>query len=131
MSWRVLSKLRSPRLSWLLLIMLIYLPVVGCGSRATPEPGNVVAPVPTTPIASLQNPSTKNAKIHVKGTVRAIVPILEGTVYELQDDSGKVWVLTRQQVPKAGAEVVVKGKVLYKPILINGKEQGSIYLEQE
>lgn len=131
MSRRVLSAMRSPQSSWMLLIMLVWLTVAACNSRAISEPGNVVLPVQTIPIANLQNPSTQNSTTSVKGTVGAIVPILEGTVYELQDPSGKVWVLTRQQVPKTGEEVVVRGKVLYKPILIDGKEQGSIYLEQE
>jgi hypothetical protein len=57
-------------------------------------------------------------------------PLLGGTVYELQDSTGKIWVLTKGQAPEKGQEVTVKGTLRYKSIPIAGKEQGSVYLEE-
>ncbi|MDX2240208.1 MAG: hypothetical protein NW224_05950 [Leptolyngbyaceae cyanobacterium bins.302] len=136
MSWRVLTRLRSPHSFWALTLLMGWLWVAGCNGQATSEPKQSLTPVQTSPvqptaIANLQDSAAKNSSFHVKGTVGAIVPLLEGTVYELQDASGKIWILTQQPAPKTGEDVVVKGTVRYKPISINGKEQGSIYLEQE
>jgi len=105
--------------------------LAGCGTRATSEPGQVIVPIQTTAIANLPKSPAQNATVHVKGTVGNPVPLLEGTVYPLQDATGKVWILTKQPAPKSGEEITVKGTIRYKPIAINGKEQGSIYIEQE
>lgn len=112
-------------------MLLGLLFVVSCNSRATTEPGKPAVSIPITPVSALQSSPATNATIYVKGSVGAIVPLLEGTVYELQDATGKVWILTKQPPPKTGEEVTVQGRVRYKPITINGKEQGSIYIEQE
>lgn len=122
-----------PRFAAAFLFMLIWLTVAGCSSSATSETAQVVVPVqtPTTAIANLPTNPNQPAIVYVKGTVGNPVPLLEGTVYPLQDATGKVWILTKQSPPKPGEEVVLKGTIRYKPISINGKEQGSIYIEQE
>jgi hypothetical protein len=40
-------------------------------------------------------------------------------------------VVTTEQSPNLGDEVVLKGKLLYRSIPLNGKEQGSLYIEQQ
>ncbi|MDX2228561.1 MAG: hypothetical protein NW220_02915 [Leptolyngbyaceae cyanobacterium bins.349] len=112
-------------------LILGWLMLTGCNSRAISEPAQVVAPVPTTAIANLPPTPTQPTTVYVKGTVGDRVPLLEGTVYQLQDATGTVWILTQQPPPQAGTEIVVKGTVRYQPIVINGQQQGSIYLEQE
>jgi hypothetical protein len=112
-------------------MLLGLLFTVSCNSRATTEFGKPASSIPTTPVSALQSAPATNSTIYVKGSVGAIVPLLEGTVYELQDATGKVWILTKQPPPKPGEEVTIQGTVRYKPITINGKEQGSIYIEQE
>lgn len=131
-SWRT-PRRNSSRFATAFLLTLTWLTVAGCSSRATSETAQVVVPaqVQTTAIANLPTTPKQTAIVYVKGTVGDPVPLLEGTVYPLQDATGKVWILTQQPAPKPGEEVVVKGTIRYKPISINGKEQGSIYLEQE
>jgi hypothetical protein len=131
-SWQTPRHNRS-QFATAVLLTLTWLAVAGCSSRATSETAQVVVPATaqTTAIANLPTSPNQTAIVYVKGTVGAPVPLLEGTVYPLQDTTGKVWVLTRQTAPKTGEEVVVKGTIRYKPISINGQEQGSIYIEQE
>jgi len=118
-------------------LLLIGLAIASCDNRAASQSNQSGVVVPTIqngstiPIANLQTASPNSPGVAVKGKVGDQVPILEGTVYQLQDATGKIWVLTKQPAPNSGEEVVVKGTVRYKPISINGKEQGSIYLEQE
>ncbi len=112
--------------------LLLGWAIAGCSSRAISEPAQVVSPAaPPTPIAQLPTKPTGTAIVVVKGTAGNPVPLLEGTVYPLQDATGKVWILTNQPAPAPGTEVTVKGNIRYKPIAINGKEQGSIYMEQQ
>lgn len=127
--WQHLQ-ISPPRFSWASILLMGWLLVAGC-NRAVSEPGQPITTIQTMPIASVQKPASQTSNVAVKGKVGDRVPLLEGTVYQLLDETGKIWVLTKQAPPNMGTEVVVKGTVRYKPISINGKEQGSIYLEQE
>lgn len=121
----------QPRMAGIGTMLLIGLTVAGCGTRAVSDPATGGVPVQTTAIADLPVDPSASAIVYVKGTVGNPVPLLEGTVYPLQDSTGKVWILTREPAPKPGEAVTVKGTIRYKPISIDGKEQGAIYLEQE
>lgn len=119
---------------WMLVGLLIAL--VSCGGQAasessgTGDTGGIVMPK-TTPIQEVQKTAVGNSVVTVKGVVGDRVPILDGTVYELQDSTGKIWVLTQKQPPNSGQEVIITGKLRFKSIPLNGQEQGSIYIEQE
>jgi hypothetical protein len=107
---------------------LLLLPVTGCDRPAISELG--ASPAVAT-IAIQDVPSQgKDAIVTLKGTVGDRAPLLGGTVYELQDATGKIWVLTKGQAPEKGQEIIVKGTLRYKSIPIAGKEQGSVYIEQ-
>lgn len=108
---------------------LLLLPVAGCGRPAISESGASLS-VPTIAIQDIQSQG-KDAIVTLKGTVGDRAPLLGGTVYELQDATGKIWVLTKGQAPEKGQEIVVKGTLRYQSIPIAGKEQGSVYVEQE
>lgn len=101
--------------------------VSGCGG------GSMVTPEPTTNIKALhgQTPATPASTIYLKGKVGDRAPLLEGTVYELTDATGSIWVLTKAKAPEPGQEVVVKGVVRSQPITLNGQAQKELYLEQE
>ncbi len=81
-------------------------------------------------IASVQA-SNVNAVVQVQGRVSNRAPLLGKTAYELQDATGSIWVLSTAPVPNVGDTVVIKGKLLYQSILLNGREQGATYLEQQ
>lgn len=107
---------------------LLLLPAVGCGRPAISESGAS----PAVEAIAIQDASSKGkgAIVTLKGTVGDHAPLLGGTVYELQDSTGKIWVLTTGQAPEKGQEIVVTGTLRYKSIPIAGQEQGSVYIEQ-
>lgn len=86
-------------------------------------------------IAALKQMSTETSAhtkiVQIKGKVGNRAPLLGKTAYELQDSTDSIWVLATDPIPNAGDEVVIQGKLLYQSILINGKEQGSAYIEQQ
>ncbi|PZV12820.1 MAG: hypothetical protein DCF22_11600 [Leptolyngbya sp.] len=122
-----------PGQRWILLGLLIAL--VSCGGQAASESngtggtGGIVMPK-TTSIQEVQKTADRNSVVTVKGVVGDRVPILNGTVYELQDSTGKIWVLTQKQPPNSGQEVIITGNLRFKSIPLNGQEQGSVYVEQ-
>lgn len=108
---------------------LLLLPVAGCGRPAISELG-ASPPVSAIAIRDVQA-AGKDTIVTLKGTVGDQAPLLGGTAYELQDATGKIWVLTKEKAPEKGQETFVKGILRYKSIPIAGKDRGSVYVEQE
>lgn len=76
-------------------------------------------------------PQDRNATVYVRGKVVKQVPLLGQQVYQLQDSTGTIWVLTNQTTPQSGDEVLLKAQVIYQSIPLAGREFGEVYLEQE
>lgn len=72
-----------------------------------------------------------NATVELEGKVIDRVPLLGAAVYQLQDETGKIWILTEHSSLKPGERLRVRGKVRFTSIPIAGQEQGEAYIEEE
>jgi hypothetical protein len=118
----------------LLGMSFVAISFTGCASLGWSKPGSGILPVEaidTRPIASVKQAPQVNAIVQIKGRVSNRAPLLGKSAYELQDTTGSLWVLTTDSIPSLGDEVVLKGKLLYRSIPLNGQEQGSLYIEQQ
>jgi hypothetical protein len=71
-----------------------------------------------------QNPSKyQNKDVGLVGTVTNSYGVLNNGVYELDDGTGRIWVLANRGVPSRGARVGVSGKV-YTGIQFGGRNYG-------
>jgi hypothetical protein len=87
--------------------------------------------VSVTKIGDIQpNPQTAT-KIYLQGKVTIKAPFLTGGAYQLQDATGKIWVVTNQTLPSVGDEVAIAGEVKFQSIPISGQEIGEVYIQQE
>ncbi|WP_414623904.1 hypothetical protein [Calothrix sp. CCY 0018] len=77
-----------------------------------------------------QNKDNKDP-VYVSGKVERKVPLLEKQMYQIEDSTGKIWVLTNQKNWKVGDKVVVKAIPQYESIPISGAELGQVYLEEK
>jgi hypothetical protein len=108
--------------------------VIGCSQLSQPTVEGlkaVQAAATVDNIQVIQRQTNYGSTVYLKGKVGKQAPLLAGTAYELQDSTGSIWILTRDPLPKQGEEVVIKGKLRYQKIQLNGKEQGSPYIEQQ
>ena len=66
-----------------------------------------------TRISEVKNDPSKfrNKTVRVMGTVTNSVGVLSTGGYEIEDDTGKIFVLSNQGVPAKGAHVIVEGSV--------------------
>ncbi|KYC35260.1 hypothetical protein WA1_08890 [Scytonema hofmannii PCC 7110] len=83
-----------------------------------------------TPIQEIKPQKEDDATVYIQGHVEKRVPLLKRLAYQIDDSTGKVWVLTNQTGIKEGDKVVFKGKIRYQSIPIAGKEYGEVYLEE-
>lgn len=65
--------------------------------------------------------------VYVAGKVIRIIPLIKNGAYQLQDDTGKIWILTTNKLPSIGAKISVKGQIKYQKLPFSTKE---IYLQE-
>lgn len=88
-------------------------------------------------VTAVQNVQTNpqrnwlTSTVYLKGQVIDRVPLIKAQVYQLQDSTGKIWVLTDKATPKVGDRVYIKGQVRYDKISIDGQDFGEAYIEEQ
>lgn len=100
---------------------LILVGLVGCSSLAKLGVG-------VTPIKHVKEEWHRYSTVYIRGAVGNQVQLLGTWVYEVQDPTGTIWVLTAQPVPHLGDQIWIEGKVRYQAIAIKGQELGEAYL---
>lgn len=108
-----------------LLFLLLLFGLTGCSVMAA----QVGIPW-TSSIAQVRSNPPIGWSVYLQGTVRQVAPMVDQQMYELKDESGDVWVLTKTAVQQ-GETVKIRGTVRFESISINGQEQGEVYIEEQ
>ena len=119
----------SLRLSRLGAIACLFAGLLACGRLPSPNQPKRLANLPVNAIETL-TPQTADTTVTIRGRVGKHAPFLNSSAYEVQDDSGSLWVVTTQPAPASGTKVLLKGQVRYQSIPLAGKEVGEVYLEE-
>lgn len=84
-----------------------------------------------TNIRDINSKQDNNATVYLQGKVAHRVPLLESQMYQLQDASGRIWVLTDQKDLQLNDEVMIKGNVRFQSIPLAGKDFGEVYVQEQ
>jgi len=84
-----------------------------------------------TPIREIKAKQGNQAIVYIQGKVEKQAPLMKQQAYQINDTTGKIWVVTNQTSLEEGAQVVIKGIVRYQSIPLAGKELGEVYLEEK
>lgn len=108
----------SRRISFLLLLLAGTLLLTACPNRESiskimSDPGRY-----------------RNKEVGVAGTVTDSYGALGTGAYEIDDGTGKLWVVTRRGVPARGAKVGAKGRV-YTGFNFGGRSYGTVLEESD
>ncbi len=68
--------------------------------------------------------------VTISGTVSQRVPLLEGWLYQVSDDSGSLWVLSDRTSPEVGETATVEGVVRFEEIVVGEIDAGEVYLQE-
>jgi len=81
----------------------------------------------TTSIAQI--PAKKSGKnVYITGKVVHIAPLLNNAAYQVEDATGKIWVVTENKPPQLGQKVNLKSKIEYQSLPFAGGDLGDFYL---
>jgi hypothetical protein len=72
----------------------------------------------------------RNKEVGIVGTVRDSYGALGNGVYEIDDGTGRMWVVTRRGIPSRGSRVGAKGRV-YTGFSFGGKSFGTVLEESD
>ena len=104
-----LDKLKYPSLWWIILSSLI------------------ACQAPSTTIQEISTQKTGKS-INLKGKVTHIAPFVANAAYQLEDPTGKVWVVTEQNLPQLGQQINIIGKIEYQSLPFAEQELGDFYI---
>ena len=72
----------------------------------------------------------RNKEVAIVGTVRDSYGVLGNGAYEIDDGTGRLWVVTKRGVPSRGARVGAKGRV-YTGFNFGGRNFGTVLEETD
>ena len=72
----------------------------------------------------------RNKEVAIVGTVKDSYGALGQGAYEIDDGTGRIWVVTRRGVPSRGARVGAKGRV-YNGFNFGGRNYGTVLEETD
>ena len=72
----------------------------------------------------------KNKEVGVVGVVRDSYGVLGNGAYEIDDGTGRLWVVTRRGVPSRGARIGAKGRI-YTGFNFSGRNFGTVLEETD
>ncbi|ARV63089.1 hypothetical protein BZZ01_17690 [Nostocales cyanobacterium HT-58-2] len=110
------------------LTLFLLLGLISCGNLGQLGMNAIGANI--TKIQELKPQQDDNTTVYIQGKVEKRVPLLNRYAYQIDDSTGKIWVVTNQTGLREGEQVVIKGKVRNKSIPIAGKEYGEVYIEE-
>lgn len=107
----------------LVLLFCASLALTGCGPLARLGIG-------TTPIAQIEQNPFRYTNVYVRGRVVNQIGVFGQGVYEIQDSSGSLWVITDKGLPAMNSTVTVRGKA-QEGIVLGGRSFGVSLVEAE
>lgn len=110
------------------LTLFLVVGLLSCGNLAKFGMNAIGANI--TQIQDLKPQQDDGTTVYIQGKVEKQVPLLNQYAYQINDSTGKIWVVTNQTGLGEGEQVVIKGKVRNKSILLAGKEYGELYIEE-
>ncbi|HVQ39346.1 MAG TPA: hypothetical protein VMS31_17535 [Pyrinomonadaceae bacterium] len=72
----------------------------------------------------------RDKEVAIVGTVRDSYGVLGNGAYEIDDGTGRIWVVTRRGVPSRGARVGAKGRV-HTGFSFGGRNYGTVLEESD
>lgn len=66
--------------------------------------------------------------VSLTGKVVHVSPLIDRAAYQIEDATGKIWVVTTQNLPELGQPISIKGQIKYQSLPFAEQELGELYL---
>ncbi|MEM1311001.1 MAG: hypothetical protein AAGF98_16160 [Cyanobacteria bacterium P01_H01_bin.153] len=72
-----------------------------------------------------------NETVQIAGTVMRQAPLLSGSLYQVQDESSAIWIVSEASPPEPATTVRIVGTVQVEPINVEGIDISDFYLREQ
>jgi hypothetical protein len=104
---------------------LVAINLIGC------NPLTVLSQQDDQAIANLEA-FTPGTAVQIEGTVKQSVPLLGRGAYELEDPTGRIWVVTTAEaLPKEGMTVRVSGYLQFHDVQLQQQNFGEFFIQEQ
>jgi hypothetical protein len=79
-------------------------------------------------LAYAQTEASLGSTLYVQGRVVKHAPLLSGSLYQIEDSTGQLWIRSAESPPSLGSSVDVRGTLQQQSIPFQGREIGDRYL---
>jgi hypothetical protein len=111
-----------------LLLSAMGLGLVGCSSV---DWGWLLAsPDRPTSIQRIHERSRDDYTVYIRGRVNERASLIDAQLYQLEDYTGEIWVLSPGPAVQPGESLLIRGKVRFESIPIAEQERGGFYIEE-
>ena len=82
------------------------------------------------PVITVEKISAKKVgkTVYLTGKIVRQAPFLGNAAYQLEDSTGKIWVVTTQEIPPSQQQINIKGEIQYKSLPFAEQELGDFYI---
>ena len=116
----------------LLMIMSLSINLTSCNFLTASNLFNSKLPTAINAIAEKYTSRRANTKkhkpIYITGKVIKIAPLLGKNAYQVQDDTGKIWVITTAKLPSIGQKIFIKCNIKSQNSSSKSQDLEKIYL---
>ena len=121
---RIIDKQKISKLICLSLIISLNFNLTSCDFLNSVNPFNSKSPIRVDAIANQK----KHKPIYITGTVTKIAPLLGNNAYQVQDNTGKIWVVTTEKLPSVGQNILIKCNIQSQNLSLTNQELDELYL---
>jgi len=121
---QIINKQKASKLICLSLIISLNLNLTSCNFLNSANPFNSKSPITIDSIEEQKKPKS----IYISGTVIKIAPLLGNNAYQVQDNTGKIWVVTTEKLPSVGQNILIKCKIQSQNFSSTNQELDELYL---
>ncbi|ELS01303.1 hypothetical protein Xen7305DRAFT_00010060 [Xenococcus sp. PCC 7305] len=130
------QKIGGPKVNKLIYFAIIIGLNFSLTSCSFPDPLNIVNSTQTIPINTISLEARrlaiankkKRTTIYVTGKVIKVAPLLGKNAYQIQDDTGNIWVVTAVELPSVGQNIFIKCKIKSQNLSLISQETEELYL---
>lgn len=113
--------------SWRSVLMAIALTTTGCGYLIH---GGFAGENQVTIEEIKTSADSENKSVNVEGNVTQVIPLVNGFAFEIEDNTGTIWVMTTGEKPEVGQRISTQATVNREEIMIAEQDMSSVYLQQ-
>lgn len=66
--------------------------------------------------------------VYITGKVAHLAPFIDNAAYQIEDSTGRIWVVTQKKAPALGQIITIEGKIEYQSLPFAERELGDFYL---